>query len=221
MSVFAIDFKQFANSVTQRARYILEQDSRSFLDAVLKTSAERASILRKATKLWRSQLGYENWVPEPIWVEDEIIEQCNVPEPYGWKRMIPRPDRASENRANAKGIPCLYLSTDSDTCIAESRAWIGAFVSVSEFVVCEDKKLVDCTSNDLGARWPHDPERYVWNQSSIHPAKSTGGRRCRLRSHTDSRGSIPIERIRRHSLWKQIRKRTNNCPVRHQVSKAC
>jgi hypothetical protein len=59
--------------------------------------------------------------------------------------MKPLRDRASEGRANPKGIPYLYLATREKTAILEVRPWIGSYVSVGQFKLRGDCLLVDCS----------------------------------------------------------------------------
>jgi RES domain-containing protein len=84
--------------------------------------------------------------------------------------MKPLPDRASEGRVNPKGIPCLYCSTDKKTAMTETRPWIGSYVTVAQFEVLKDLRLVDCTADlpatrlmDLSYESNRDKwEEYVW-----------------------------------------------------------
>jgi hypothetical protein len=82
--------------------------------------------------------------------------------------MKPLRDRAREGRANPKGIPYLYLATHQDTAMAEVRPWVGSYVSVAQFVLKRDVRIVDCIASDrrfiLYSQEP-DPEereRAVW-----------------------------------------------------------
>ena len=59
--------------------------------------------------------------------------------------MKPQPYMAKEGRVNPKGIPCLYLATDRDTAIAEVRPWVGSLISVAQFKITRDLRIVDCT----------------------------------------------------------------------------
>jgi hypothetical protein len=61
--------------------------------------------------------------------------------------MKPLPDRANEGRVNPKGIPCLYFSTVIQTAMAETRPWIGSYVSVAQFIILKDLVVVDCSSD--------------------------------------------------------------------------
>ena len=81
--------------------------------------------------------------------------------PYSARRMKPLTDRATEGRVNAKGIPCLYLSTDRDTAMSEVRPWIGSFLTVAQFRVFKDLRVVDCSTDTDGAKMgdPSHPRR--------------------------------------------------------------
>ena len=48
-------------------------------------------------------------------------------------------------RANAAGVPLLYLSIEVETAIAEVRPWFGSEVSVAQFRTVRDLRLVDLT----------------------------------------------------------------------------
>jgi RES domain-containing protein len=67
--------------------------------------------------------------------------------PYCPKRMKPRRNRAREGRANPKGIPYLYVSTQRETAMAEVQPWVGSRVSVAQFRTVRELKLVNCTED--------------------------------------------------------------------------
>ncbi|PZX01983.1 RES domain-containing protein [Pseudomonas sp. 478] len=67
----------------------------------------------------------------------------------------PPKERASNNRMSPAGIPLLYLSGDSDTCIAEVRPSIGDTMVVGQFISKNCLKLFDFTS--LAKRLEHTP----------------------------------------------------------------
>jgi RES domain len=64
--------------------------------------------------------------------------------------MKPLRHRASEGRANPKGIPCLYLATTEKTAILEVRPWIGSYVSAGQFKLLRDCTLIDCSKTHRG-----------------------------------------------------------------------
>jgi RES domain-containing protein len=62
--------------------------------------------------------------------------------------MKPMRDRACEGRANAKGIPCLYLATHEETAVAEVRPWVGAIVSLAQLKTTRVLRFINCTVDD-------------------------------------------------------------------------
>ena len=106
---------------------------------------KRVEVLAKEQILWRAQLGCD-W--EPIYEEDEYIDDRPTPHPP--KKMKPLSGRANEGRANPKGIPCLYLATNRDTALAEVRPWIGSYISVGQFKILQELRLVNCTTDQNG-----------------------------------------------------------------------
>lgn len=61
--------------------------------------------------------------------------------------MKPLRERATEGRANPKGIPSLYLATDRETAIGEVRPWIGSHVSIGVFETRRELNTVNCTDH--------------------------------------------------------------------------
>jgi len=89
--------------------------------------------------LWRAQLG-RDW--RSICEDGQHIH--DEPVPHRPERMKPYADRATEGRANPKGIPCLYVATERDTALAEVRPWIGSEISVGQFITRRDLKVINC-----------------------------------------------------------------------------
>lgn len=128
----------FRAAVSRQLRYVRTPEVEAFLDAVLVTSRDRQVDLNEGTVLWRSQLGHS-------WREDgEGDAAVEVPCAHPPLRMKPLRDRASDGRANPRGIPCLYLANRKDTAIAEVRPWIGSYVSVAQFKLLRHLKIIDC-----------------------------------------------------------------------------
>ncbi len=55
----------------------------------------------------------------------------------------PPPELSTHGRANPAGIPYLYLASDARTAVSELRPHVGDRVSVADFTVSDDLKLVD------------------------------------------------------------------------------
>ncbi|AUO22878.1 RES family NAD+ phosphorylase [Pseudomonas sp. NC02] len=66
----------------------------------------------------------------------------------------PPKDRAANNRMSPAGVPLIYLSGDSETCIAEVRPSIGDEIVLAKFISTEDLLFFDFTALDL---LEHDP----------------------------------------------------------------
>jgi len=110
---------------------------------------------------WRAQLGHD-------WREEGDEEKFDIPCAHPALRMKPLRDRATDGRANPKGIPCLYLASRKETAISEVRPWIGSYVSLAQFKLLRPLKLVDC-SHDRAERSfyfdepePEKREAAVW-----------------------------------------------------------
>ena len=134
-------FWNFAFSVRNSRRYLLKPETREFLRAVRRTADRRADIFPASGYLWRAQLGAST-IDLPVeGTDDTILEDY----PYPTERMKPLRHRATEGRANPKGIPFLYLSTHRDTAAAEVRPWKSGVVSVGQFKPVRDLRLVNTT----------------------------------------------------------------------------
>ncbi|MDA0100847.1 RES family NAD+ phosphorylase [Vibrio sp. ART SEL2] len=133
-------FLEFSHTVKHKSRYILDDDSKAFLDAVADTCGSRAKVLEKGTVLWRAQNGHD-W--EEIREGDEVVAE--KPSAFSPTRMKPLVDSASEGRANSKGIPCLYLATTANTAMSEVRPWLGSIISAGQFETIKELKIVDCS----------------------------------------------------------------------------
>lgn len=131
-------FRNFANRVRRKSRYIRTPEDDEFLREVLRTSKNRVLDLPNGAGLWRAQLGHD-WLPH--YEGDRHVD--DRPAAYHPKRMKPLPGRATEGRANSKGIPVLYLSTRRKTAMSEVRPWLGSPVSCAHFEVKRDLKIVD------------------------------------------------------------------------------
>ncbi len=167
----------FSLTVQTERRYIHSKGTREFLDVVLATSRNREMSLSKDTECWRAQLGSAKTAGVTNGYGVTLFQKDI---PYSPERMQPLPDRAKEGRANPKGIPFLYLSTNIQTAIQEIRPWLGTKISVAHFRTVRDLKIVDCSKNihkldgaDRDSLGPgldkeetlsdHEIEEYVWS----------------------------------------------------------
>ncbi len=168
-------YRMFSNEVTRESRYILSVKSTNFLEALLATSEDRVRVFKKGEVLWRAQLGHD-WRPE-YWHEELIGDS---PCAFSPQRMKPLENSASEGRANPKGIPYLYLSTDKDTALSEVRPWIGSVISAGEFGTNRELRLLDF-SVEYGKQ-----EHYFLNEPSDEQKIQA------VWSHVDNAFSQPV-----------------------------
>ncbi len=153
------EYTKFARAVKSEARYILSKQRRCFLDALVATCDNRKCVVEKGHYLCRAQLGHVP-VSEPIRDDKgNEIDRVDVEWPYGPDRMFPLPDRATEGRANSKGIPCLYCSTDEKTAMAETRPWLDSLISLAILETTKDLSLVDFTIDPPRLILPFDLEQ--------------------------------------------------------------
>lgn len=135
-------FQHFRKSVTQRGRYVREQEAEEFLQTVVRGASDRKTKLPEGCVLWRAQLG-STWRDNPDSPDLEAL---------GPVRMKPRRTRATEGRVNPKGLPVLYLASTEETAMAEVRPSRGTYISLAQFKVMRDLTIVDFSTEDGGRK---------------------------------------------------------------------
>jgi hypothetical protein len=138
-------YSQFEIAIKHHSRFIHSTDVEIFCQTVLETAESRIESFPKNSILWRAQLGH-GWRFE----NEEVGE---IPAPHEPERMCPRAGRATEGRANPKGIPYLYLSSNRETALAEVRPWVGSSISVGQFKIVRELKVVNCTTETKGFKY--------------------------------------------------------------------
>jgi hypothetical protein len=137
-------YREFASSAKSDLRYFRSSQGQKFLDAVIASHHVRKDVIPPGTTRWRARLG--------CILEDAIIAdgktQIWAPEdrPFPADKMgAPPANKTTEGRVNPRGIPYLYLANNWTTAVAEIRPWIGAKVSVGEFVTKRPLTIIDCS----------------------------------------------------------------------------
>jgi RES domain-containing protein len=128
------DFSEFEDEVKFKNRFVFSTVASDFLENIRPTLDSRVIKKAKDSILYRSQIGDEK----------EQGHGLEIYVKFGHERMKPLARKASEGRANAKGIPYLYLADDKNTSMAELRPHVGQNISCAEFHVVRDLKLIDC-----------------------------------------------------------------------------
>lgn len=122
-------YGKFAREVRHGRRFAWTQEVTDFLHTVRATIRDRDRTVPTGFILFRAQLGIE-W-DDIRDAEGNVIS--DEPVGFGRSRMSPRKNLASDGRANAAGVPVLYLASTEETAISEVRPWIGSAVSVAQF----------------------------------------------------------------------------------------
>ena len=137
---------RYSKTVRRERRYVWPREVQEFLEVVRKTAKKRELVIPKDQPFFRAQVGLEQGV--------EVKEDGSVEGPFafGPKRMKPTASHALDYRANAAGIPVLYLAVEIETAIAEVRPWIGSDVSVSQFRTTRELRGLDLTP-EFGKHW--------------------------------------------------------------------
>jgi RES domain-containing protein len=163
-------YQAFAREVRRANRYFRSAASEAFLEGVLQTADKRLLTLQPNTSCFRARLGNAKDSQEVKDDDCDVIEIVEWRIPYEEDGMMPFRDRASEGRANPKGIPYLYVATDEKTAVSEVRPWIGTYVSVAHLKTHRELRCVDCSDGEWLSQGlvslTHPPrdewDKYVW-----------------------------------------------------------
>ena len=167
----AVDFQAFAGEVSLQRRYIRSSVTENFLKALLASAETRAEFLAKGHRLFRARLGHSDR-REPL--NDSLLIPGYLP--YEGDEMKPPFTRAAEGRANPKGIPVLYLATEAETALMEVRPWVGSHISLAEFEVRRDLRVINCAVTGIWDRAflaegaLEDPSKFadiIWNDIDL------------------------------------------------------
>jgi hypothetical protein len=158
----AMQYREFSEYVVHGARHMLNERNREFIETIVEMARMRREAVPEGSVLFRAQIGCE-W--KDVTDGDDGEGDYRVRCPFKSDRMTPFADRATEGRVNAKGIPCLYTSTDTETAIYEVRPWTGSYVSVARFLANRDLNIVDCSKRRLrGGRQFATQQEHLWQR---------------------------------------------------------
>jgi hypothetical protein len=158
-----LDYSKFSFMIKNKSRDPSGSWCNSFLDYLLATCKIRTIELPENTKLWRSQLGRDKSIIK--FAGGGILDTSLKPFPP--HRMKPLSQKVKEGRANSKEVPALYLSTDHETAMAESRPWIASYLSIGTFYAIKNNKIIDLSKDKLMPVGIDDIERNKGNQEFV------------------------------------------------------
>ena len=119
-------------------RFTLDGETENLVSEFLGYAERHKTVLLPVdTPLWRARIHD---------MDDRFNQKQTA---FSLEEMgAPPPINAAHGRLNPKGIPYLYLSSDELTCVSEVRAWKGAKLTVAEFSLTKEAKLVDLREFD-------------------------------------------------------------------------
>lgn len=132
-------YSAFARNIRHLSRYVWDEAVDQFLETVKATVRNRDVQIPKGRCFYRAQLGID-WRPM---YDDDGNETHEEPDGFGSARMRPRPNQATEGRANPAGVSMLYLATTEQTAASEVRPWIGSALSIAQFKLVRELKALD------------------------------------------------------------------------------
>ena len=130
-------FWEFKYEILHNFRYCHSDKVISFLDEFKIKIKNYIAEIKEGTHFVRAQKGF-------VYRDDyqDNILMGQLPTAFPKERMKPLSNKSKEGRLNPKGIPYLYLATEINTAIAETRPWIGEYVSVGHFKITRNLKLI-------------------------------------------------------------------------------
>lgn len=142
-------FRIFEERVIRERRHIWGPRIETFLETVLATLRGRDMEISVGSILWRAQIGID-FVPL---TDDDGSTYGEEPIGLPPERMKPTADYSREGRANAAGIPVLYLASTKQTAISEVRPWVGSDISVAQFKIVRNLRAIDLTQGHGQSSW--------------------------------------------------------------------
>ena len=142
-------FRAFERRVVRERRHIWGTKIQAFLDTVLATLRGRDMEILVGSILWRAQIGID-LVPL---TDDDGSQYGEEPIGLSPERMKPTADYSIEGRANAAGIPVLYLASTKQTAMSEVRPWVGSDISVAQFKIIRNLRVIDLTQGHGESSW--------------------------------------------------------------------
>jgi hypothetical protein len=138
-------YQEFAHQVSQDRLTAKKFTARAFIETVIATASNRSMRLEQGRLLFRAQLGAEF-----IELDDKESGPTIITRGHPGERMKPLAGKATEGRANPAGVAYLYLASRLKTAISEVRPWIGSYVSVAQFEILRDMKILNLTEGHGG-----------------------------------------------------------------------
>lgn len=137
-------YSEFVDELKSSRRYFLSESSQEFLSSLKELAKERTFLLKEGEVLYRAR-------------KNDVVRNGGdyqpVSDPRPAEEMKPTPNMNSEGRANPYNITMMYLASSEETAVSEVRPDVHFPVTVSEFRVVKDLRLVDFVSTRPSWAW--------------------------------------------------------------------
>jgi hypothetical protein len=149
--LFAISLKTDGSHILKQLNTQLETTNYSdlyqqYLNSLAPVFAMSQSTLCRNTLLYRARIGFDVHKEKLQFLDSYIAKKV----PYNNAGIIAPPPRiATSGRANREGVSYYYLASDEQTAVTEVRPHPGHYVTVGQFALLDDLKLVDLITCNL------------------------------------------------------------------------
>lgn len=126
-------YSDFVDELKSSRRHFLSDNSKEFLSNIKKLAETNTCVLKQGEVLYRAR-------------KHEYKGHQPSIDPWSDEDMKPIQNMKAEGRANPYNITMMYLANSEETAIAEVRPDVGFPVTVCEFKVVQELKLVDFVS---------------------------------------------------------------------------
>jgi hypothetical protein len=135
--------QRWTSELRKRNYYLIEPDAKQVLGN-LQVSVGR--VVHAGTRVFRVRIGTEKRF-DPMWGDwDPIVHHV----PFQNADVSAPPPRLSGfGRANRQGVSFLYVASDSETAVAETRPHPGHVVSIGAFSNARALKVADFSDTDF------------------------------------------------------------------------
>lgn len=140
---FSYNLKNLANELKRKNHFLLEEQWLSYLK---KYSDQIKSYIKSGSGYYRARIGFDkkaipvmgDWHPEPHY---KPFSQENI--------GAPPPFKAASGRMNRSGVSFLYLASDPETALVETRPFPSQIISIGQFKNEKELQIADFVSVNI------------------------------------------------------------------------
>jgi RES domain-containing protein len=127
-------WQRFVVDMKSKNRFTLSEEPARFVDLLIDYAKKHKAVsLPRSTLLYRAR-----------------INDTDNNTPFALDKMSAPPAHlAGHGRLNPRGIPYLYLASDTITAISEVRPWVGCELTVAEFCLVDECELINFSKKHL------------------------------------------------------------------------